>query len=179
MNPMHNIDISIESPDWAALPDAQAIAAAAAAAALASETEAIELSLVLSSDDFVGALNRDYRGRDEPTNVLSFPGERPRQSAPEMGRPVLLGDVVVAFGVARREADADDRGISLADHLSHLVIHGVLHLLGHDHQNAAEAEVMEGLEVRLLSGLGINDPYREMDAGSPIERESQDERRPS
>jgi len=178
MNPLHRIDISIESPDWAAaLADAEAIAARAAAAALASETQAqaLELSLVLTGDEFVRALNRDYRGQDAPTNVLSFPGDVPRHGGAASGRPVLLGDVVVAFGAAQREAEMDDRGISLADHLSHLVIHGVLHLLGHDHQHAAEAEIMEGLEARLLSGLGINDPYRETDPG----HESQDERRPS
>lgn len=175
MKPMHRIDISIESPDWDALADAEAIAEKAAVAALASETQALELSLVLGSDEFVRALNRDYRGLDEPTNVLSFPGEAPPDGRQAQDRPVLLGDVVVAFGVAEREAETDDRGISLGDHLSHLVIHGVLHLLGHDHQNAAEAEVMEGLETRLLSGLGINDPYRDMDAG--YSHESQDERR--
>jgi len=176
MNPNHRIDISIESPDWAAaLANAEAIAERAAAAALASETQALELSLLLTGDEFVRALNRDYRGRDEATNVLSFPGEAPQEGDPVTGRPVLLGDVVVAFGVMQREAEVDDRGISLADHLSHLVIHGVLHLLGHDHQHAAEAEIMEGLEARLLSGLGINDPYRETDPG----HESQDERRPS
>ena len=175
MNSMHSIDISIESPDWGVLADAEAIAEKAAAAALASETHGLELSLVLTSDEFVCALNRDYRGRDEPTNVLSFPGEAPPEGGAAAERPVLLGDVIIAFGVARCEAEADDRGISLGDHLSHLVIHGVLHLLGHDHQAEAEAEVMEGLETRLLSSLGIDAPYRDMDAG--YSHESQDERR--
>lgn len=177
MNPMQRIDISIESPDWAALPDAEAIAAVAAEAALESETKALELSLVLTGDDFVRALNRDYRGLDETTNVLSFPGEAPNGGGPAQDRPVLLGDVVVAFGVAQREAEADGRGTSLADHLSHLVIHGVLHLLGHDHQGDAEAKRMEGLETRLLSRLGIDDPYRDLDAGPGDDHESQDERR--
>ena len=197
MNAMHCIKISIDSADWAgALPDARSIAAAAAETALASQTQAIELSLVLTGDDIVRALNRDYRGRDETTNVLSFAGDSPVPAdrlpgarAPD--HPILLGDVVVAFGTTHRQAEADERGPSLADHLSHLIIHGVLHLLGFDHQTDAAAAAMEGLETQLLSRLGINDPYRDLvAAGAPDldpgsgqksgrKREERDERRPA
>ena len=197
MNAMHCIKISIDSADWAgALPDARSIAAAAAETALASQTQAIELSLVLTGDDIVRALNRDYRGRDETTNVLSFAGDSPvpadrLSGARAPDHPILLGDVVVAFGTTQRQAEADERGPSLADHLSHLIIHGVLHLLGFDHQTDAAAAAMEGLETQLLSRLGINDPYRDLVAAdapdldpgsgqkSGRKREERDERRPA
>jgi probable rRNA maturation factor len=187
MDTSHSIDITMESADWAAaLPDAEAIAAAAAAAALGGAAISMEVSLVLAGDEFQRALNRDYRGRDEATNVLSFPGDPPPGAGQAPDHPTLLGDVVVAFGVTRREAEAQGSAIGLADHLSHLIIHGVLHLLGHDHQSDAEAEAMERLESRLLAGLGIADPHRrtvapgarDLDNPSPTQGEEHDERRP-
>ena len=134
MSDGHRIDISVKSPDWAGvLPDAKAVAHSAATAALTGVVRTVELSLVLAGDAFVQALNRDYRGCDEVSNVLAFPtnitavpGED--LSAGDWEKPVLLGDVVVAFGSAFREVESDARGISLRDHLSHLVIHGVLHV---------------------------------------------------
>jgi probable rRNA maturation factor len=98
-------------------------------------------------------LNRDWRDRDAPTNVLAFPGDTEAAN----GQPLLLGDVIVAFGVTRAEATRD--GKTLADHLSHLVAHGTLHLLGYDHENDADAQAMEALETGILGGLGIADPY--------------------
>jgi probable rRNA maturation factor len=100
-------------------------------------------------------LNRDYRGVDAPTNVLSFSGES--APGPIDGRPRVLGDVIVAYQTAR--AEAAEAELPLGDHLCHLVVHGMLHLLGHDHRSGGEAESMERLEVRVLAGLGVADPY--------------------
>ncbi len=154
-----DIEISVLSSDWSeALPGFEEICRQAADAALAAgdlEADAAELSLVLGDDHLLRQLNRDWRGIDKPTNVLSFPSG----DTPPPGAPLLLGDVILAFETMKGEAAAQDK--TLGDHLSHLVIHGVLHLLGFDHEEAAEAEAMEALETRILSGLGIADPYRE------------------
>lgn len=115
--------------------------------------EGAEIAIVLADDALVQGLNRDYRGQDKPTNVLSFSADDP--GAP--GRPRMMGDVVLALETIRREAG--EQGKTLADHLGHLTIHGVLHLLGHDHETEAEAEAMETLETAILAGLGIADPY--------------------
>lgn len=156
-------DVTLMAGDWAAkLPDAGSIAERAAVAALSTVSEAtrptapVELSLVLADDATVQALNRDYRGKDRPTNVLSFPAWAGDDlSIP--GEPVALGDVVLALETVLAEAAA--HGKPPADHLAHLTVHGVLHLLGHDHEAEAEAAEMEALEVRILAGLGIPDPY--------------------
>ena len=126
-----------------------------AACAEAGLEGAAEVSVLLVGAERGAALNRDYRGRDRATNVLSFPGDPLPEG--DGGPPYLLGDVVLAQGVCAREAAA--QGKALADHLSHLVVHGVLHLLGHDHENDSEAERMESLEVEILAALGVADPY--------------------
>ena len=115
------------------------------------KAEAAEASVLLADDGLVEVLNRDYRGRDGATNVLSFSGLA--EGGIGAGAPVLLGDIVVAYETAAAEAKAE--GIGLAEHLSHLVIHGMLHLLGHDHEQEADAVRMERLESRVLTGLGI------------------------
>ena len=116
-----------------------------------------EICVVLADDDTVRDLNRRFRGVDRPTNVLSFPisdaGEQPVAS----GVPAMLGDVYVAFETASAEAANENK--DLADHLGHLVVHGVLHLLGYDHLTDADAETMERLEARILGQFGIRDPY--------------------
>jgi len=112
-----------------------------------------EIGIVLAGDAFVARLNRDYRGKPEPTNVLSFASG---EAAPE--GPLILGDVAIALETARREAKA--AGKPLAHHLAHLVVHGVLHVLGYDHERARDAARMEALEVEILETLGIGDPYR-------------------
>lgn len=119
-----------------------------------------ELALVLADDALLHHLNRQYRGVDKPTNVLSFPGGVEAASAlagDGAGAPVILGDVVLAVETVAAEATA--QGKAMGDHFSHLVVHGVLHLLGYDHMTAAEAAEMESLEVSVLAGLGIADPY--------------------
>lgn len=152
------IDIDMRCRLWRdALPDVEETCRAAAASALAVARRPpgeVEISLVLADDDFVQALNRSWRGRDAPTNVLAFPCDAgPQDVAPRR----LLGDVVVAFGTAMREAAAD--GIPPRHHLAHLVVHGVLHLLGFDHVADGDAARMEPLEAAALSRLGIADPY--------------------
>lgn len=145
------IDIEIEDAAWtAALPEAEAFVRRAAEAVLLSEgADGEGVTLLLTDDQAVRELNDRFRGKDAPTNVLSFP------SPPNPERH--LGDVALAFGVCAREAEA--QGKPLAHHLQHLVVHGVLHLLGYDHMSEDEAEAMEGLERVILAGLGIPDPY--------------------
>jgi probable rRNA maturation factor len=152
-----------EAADWGTL----AIRAAAAAISRTPQGEwlthpaTIEIAVRLTTDDEVHALNRQYRSKDAPTNVLSFPMVQPdlldTVTVNSDDGEVLLGDIVLAHGVCGREAA--DKGVSLQDHATHLIVHGVLHLLGHDHATDAEAEAMEGLERDALASLGIADPY--------------------
>ena len=160
-----DIDVSFTSRSWLkSMPDVEdkcfRAARAAFAKAASEDLGEAEVSIVLADDDHVRQLNRDYRGQDKSTNVLSFANvEDLNAVGPSGPEPVMLGDVIIAYGVAASEAQAEDK--SLSDHLSHLVIHGMLHLLGHDHLEDAEAERMETLERLILGGLGIGDPYRE------------------
>ena len=152
------VEIAIPCSAWLdACPDAAAFAAAAARAALAAGAEAARLvvDITLTDDAEQRSLNRIYRGKDMPTNVLAFPQA---ETMPVADAPVLLGDVVLAFETVRREAAGQQK--PFADHLSHLVVHGVLHLLGFDHEDAAEAMAMEAQEIKILAGLGVPDPYR-------------------
>ncbi len=138
------------------LPSAETLARRAANAVLQRaylEKAAAEISIVLSDDEFVRDLNGRYRNQDKATNVLSFPAED--QSVP--GLPRLLGDVILAYDTIAREAREQET--PFADHFQHLCVHGVLHLLGHDHQTNAEAAMMENLEVSILASLGIENPY--------------------
>lgn len=115
-----------------------------------------ELTIVLADDGTVRRLNRQYRGIDKPTNVLSF-GSTDGGRKPAPGLPTILGDVVLARETMAAEAAV--QGKSIADHSVHLVVHGVLHLLGHDHQAAREADLMEAIEIQVLARLGVADPY--------------------
>ncbi len=144
------IDVEIEDDAWtAALPDAEALARAAAEAALAHANNPSGLTVLLTDDGAVRELNARFRQQDKPTNVLSFPAPPNPEDH--------LGDVALAYGVCAREAA--EQGKPMAHHLQHLVAHGVLHLLGYDHEDDAEAEAMEGLERVVLAGLGVPDPY--------------------
>ena len=121
-------------------------------------------SLLFTSDEEVHELNREWRGKDKPTNVLSFPmleREELLRLAPD-GPPEMLGDLALAYGTCEREAA--EKGIALADHAAHLIVHGLLHLAGHDHADSDEqAEAMEKLEIEALAKLGIADPYGDRD----------------
>jgi len=138
------IDISRQSELWD-VSDVR-ISEVVNAALSGFEVEETELSVVLADDGFVQNLNRDYRDKDKPTNVLSFPQDSP-----------MLGDVVLAYETVKREAEEQDKAFE--DHAAHLLVHGVLHLLGYDHENDEDAEEMEALEVEILNGLGIANPY--------------------
>lgn len=107
-----------------------------------------EISIVLESDENIQVLNRDYRGKDKPTNVLSFPQDE----------EMLLGDIVLAYETIEREAR--EAKISFRDHFIHLVVHGFLHLIGYDHETDEEAEEMEQLEIDILESMGVKNPYQ-------------------
>ncbi|MDZ7714462.1 MAG: rRNA maturation RNase YbeY [Rhodovibrio sp.] len=162
-----DVAVLIQDAGWTdALPTADVLAHGAALAGWAAlpararprAPAGAEVSVVLADDATVRDLNRAYRGQDKPTNVLSFANLEDAH-APDRpdGEPVLLGDVVLARETVLAEARA--QGKTPGDHLSHLCVHGLLHLLGYDHMAEAEAEAMEALERRVLAGLGIADPY--------------------
>ncbi|MDX8536900.1 MULTISPECIES: rRNA maturation RNase YbeY [Mesorhizobium] len=151
-----DIDISIEAGDW---PDEAGLTrlvdrAVAAAFAETGVDGASELSIVFSDDAHIRTLNAGWRGKDKPTNVLSFPAFPFPKGGP---LPPMLGDIVLAAETVAREAALEDK--PLANHITHLVIHGLLHLLGHDHETDAEAEEMEAIERAALARLAIPDPY--------------------
>jgi probable rRNA maturation factor len=150
---MSGIALLVEDPKWRTHRGLAARLNTAAEAAAAAVRLKGDFTILLASDRKLHALNRDFRGKDKPTNVLSFP------SGDTVGPrgALLLGDIVIAYGTVAREAAA--QGKTIRDHLLHLVVHGVLHLLGHDHQRSAEAARMESIETELLAGLGIADPY--------------------
>jgi probable rRNA maturation factor len=165
-----DISISLEAGDWeVVVADVeQRIETAARAAFDAAERPSVldgapaEMSLVLADDALVRTLNRDYRDKDKPTNVLSFAllddlDDTDDDLARDEGMPILIGDVILAFETVQREAR--EQGKSVGDHLTHLVIHGVLHLLGYDHLSDPDADRMERLETSILARMGIADPY--------------------
>ena len=147
------IEFAIESPGWSASSGAEAVIRRAIDAAVADigPVEA-EVGVVLADDARIRALNRTWLGNDAATNVLSFPA--PREPS---GGVHFLGDIVFALETIRREAEAEEK--TFEQHLAHLAVHGVLHLLGFDHERDEDAETMEARERRILTGLGIADPY--------------------
>jgi probable rRNA maturation factor len=157
----HTTQVTVECQAWhAAVTDPVGIVREAVAAALQEAAEAApdrpEVSVLLADDDRLRTLNRTWRNQDKPTNVLSFPAMEPGEVA-HGSRPVLLGDIAIALETVLREAGAE--GKAPAAHLAHLVVHGTLHLLGHDHETDGEAALMEGTEALALARLGIADPY--------------------
>lgn len=162
------LDIAIDadaewdsSHDWARLARSAATAAIAESAfpRLGQGERIIELSVRLASDEEVHALNAEWRGKDRPTNVLSFPmaGEQELEQSAAAGPELMLGDIILARGVCC--AEAADKGLPLESHAAHLMVHGTLHLLGYDHMDDESAADMEARETRALARLGIADPY--------------------
>jgi probable rRNA maturation factor len=152
-----DIDIQIQSPLWAAQPLAeQCVRDAIAAAAGALSTGGGEVSIVLTDDSAIRTLNRDWRGIDKATNVLSFPAAKTADTQ-------FLGDIVIAFETLARECEQEDR--QFLHHLAHLTVHGFLHLLGYDHQTDAQAEEMEGIESKIMTFMNMPDPYLARDFG--------------
>ncbi|MBS0563496.1 MAG: rRNA maturation RNase YbeY [Proteobacteria bacterium] len=163
------VDTLIEDPRWQAL-DLEALAEAAARAALAGAgvpADGFEISLLGCDDRRIADLNEDFRGKPQPTNVLSWPsaeraaaddgGQPAHPRAGPEGMPEELGDIAIAWETCEREAD--EQGKALGDHVTHLLVHGTLHLLGYDHVRDGDAALMEGLEIRILAGMGLANPY--------------------
>ncbi|NNC38211.1 MAG: rRNA maturation RNase YbeY [Acidimicrobiales bacterium] len=153
------IDIHVEDLRWTEFVDLlDSLVSRAIRASLAylnahelAHCDFSEVSLAFVSDDKIQKLNAEYRGKDKPTNVLSFPGTEIDGFKP------LLGDIVLAYETA--VAEALDRSIERDDHIVHLVVHGFLHLMGYDHENNQDADIMESIEIKILEGLGIASPY--------------------
>ncbi|MCE2516436.1 MAG: rRNA maturation RNase YbeY [Alphaproteobacteria bacterium] len=153
----HEFDCNVDAGEWRDVltPEFTTRMAAILGMALAQQkTGATEIALLFTSDDAVAALNQIHRDKSGPTDVLSFPS----------GEDEFLGDIALAYGVMARQAQ--DMNIPLADHTLHLVLHGTLHLCGHDHIEEAEAEVMEGLEIDILARHGLTNPYQLTDGGA-------------
>ncbi len=155
----------VEDKHWGDI-DALALSATnAVLERLGLEPSIFEISLLACNDARIAVLNEDFRGKPQPTNVLSWPsderaaavdGEMPL--APRSGRDTELGDIAISYDTCRREAD--EAGKPMQDHTVHLLVHGALHLLGFDHERDRDATLMEGLEIEILGKLGIRDPYR-------------------
>jgi probable rRNA maturation factor len=162
------LEVAVDADEeWDSSGPWQNLAAKAAQAAIAESRfpeiadsdRPVEISVTFTGDEHVRALNAEWRGKDKPTNVLSFPmaDERDLDRANLAGPEILLGDIILARGVC--EAEAAEKGVPMEQHASHLVVHGTLHLLGYDHGNDAEAADMEEREIRALARLGIANPY--------------------
>jgi len=162
------LEIALEADaDWDSSRSWEQLVREAAEAAIAESAfpqltaggRPVELSVRLAGDDEVRALNSKWRGKDKATNVLSFPlancDDLQRANIP--GQELLLGDIILAHGIC--ETEADEKGVSVQEHATHLLVHGTLHLLGYDHHDDAAAAEMESREVRALARLGISDPY--------------------
>ncbi len=157
---MNNIEIdtNVLCPDWPDISDILENVTDALSENLVFHKftgKNIEISVVLADNPFVQNLNKTYRGKNKPTNVLSFPQD------PDTGSKMInLGDVVLAYETVKKEANS--QGKSFVDHVTHLLVHGILHLLEYDHENDEEAKEMESLEIRVLERLGIKNPYRDI-----------------
>jgi probable rRNA maturation factor len=164
-------DVLVVAECWLTEPDAEAVIhraiATAAEIADADHGEA-ELAVMLTDDEGIRTLNSNWRGIDKPTNVLSFPALQPTGTAGPDDAPRMLGDIAIAYQTTRKEADDEQKPFE--HHLSHLAVHGYLHLIGYDHEKDADADIMERLETEILAQLGIPDPYAERDSDKDPER---------
>ena len=162
-------EVLIVADGWRAEPDAEAVIHRAIAAAAefvhAESGEAdsgeAELAVMLTDDAGIRTLNSNWRGIDKPTNVLSFPALQPTGAGGPDDAPRMLGDIAIAYETTRKEADDEQKPFD--HHLSHLAVHGFLHLMGYDHETDDDAEAMEGLEQEILAQLGIPNPYADRD----------------
>jgi probable rRNA maturation factor len=164
-------EVLVVADCWQAEPDAEAVihrAIAAAAETVDADTADAELAVMLTDDSGIRTLNGNWRGIDKPTNVLSFPALQPTGAGGPSDAPRMLGDIAIAYQTTRKEAD--DEGKPFDHHLSHLAVHGFLHLIGYDHEKDDDAEAMETLEQQILAQLGIPDPYADRDADTGPER---------
>lgn len=152
------VDLVIEEPRWqtAGLGSIAETAARAALTAAGLDPDRHEISLLGCDDARIATLNAAFRGEARATNVLSWPASDGPTPGPS-DEPVFLGDLALAYGTCAREAAA--AGIALGDHAAHLVVHGVLHLLGYDHEMEAEADAMEAFETKILASMGLPNPY--------------------
>ena len=153
-------EVLVVADCWQDEPEAEAVIQRAIAAAAETVDAAVgdaELAVMLTDDSGIRTLNSNWRGIDKPTNVLSFPALQPTAARRPEDAPRMLGDIAIAYETMRQEAD--DERKPFHHHLSHLAVHGFLHLIGYDHETEGEAEVMEALEQEILAQLGIPDPY--------------------
>jgi probable rRNA maturation factor len=153
-------EVLVVADCWHDVPGAEAViqrAIATAADAVDANVGEAELAIMLTDDSGIRTLNSNWRGIDKPTNVLSFPALQPAAPQKPGDAPRMLGDIAIAYETMRREAD--EEGKPFDHHLSHLAVHGFLHLIGYDHENDDDAEAMEALETEILAQLGIPDPY--------------------
>ena len=163
-------EVLVVAECWQTEPDAEAVihrAIDAAAEIADADVGEAELAVMLTDDTGIRTLNNNWRGIDKPTNVLSFPALQPTAGAPP-DAPRMLGDIAIAYETTRKEADDEEKPFD--HHLSHLAVHGFLHLIGYDHEKDDDAEAMEGLEREILAQLGIPDPYADRDPDAGRER---------
>jgi probable rRNA maturation factor len=164
-------EVLVVADCWQAEPDAEAVihrAIAAAAETVDAGVGEAELAVMLTDDAGIRTLNSNWRGIDKPTNVLSFPALQPTGRGGPDDAPRMLGDIAIAYETTRKEADDEQKPFD--HHLSHLAVHGFLHLIGYDHEKDADAEAMETLEQEILAQLGIPDPYADRDPRTDRER---------
>jgi len=164
-------EVLVVADCWQAEPGAEAViqrAVAAAAAIAEADTGEAELAVMLTDDAGIRTLNLNWRGIDKPTNVLSFPALPPTGSSGPGDAPRMLGDIAIAYQTTRKEANDEQKPFD--HHLSHLAVHGFLHLIGYDHEKNDDAETMETLEAEILAQLGIPDPYADRDPNADRER---------
>jgi len=153
-------EVLVVADCWQTEPDAEAVihrAINAAAESVDADVGDAELAVMLTDDSGIRTLNGNWRGIDKATNVLSFPALQPTGARKPGDAPRMLGDIAIAYQTMRREADEEQKPFN--HHLSHLAVHGFLHLIGYDHENDADAAAMESLEIEILAQLGIPDPY--------------------
>ena len=164
-------EVLVVADCWQAEADAETVihrAIAAAAEMVDADIGETELAIMLTDDAGIRTLNSNWRGIDKPTNVLSFPALQPEGEWKPGDAPRMLGDIAIAYETTRKEADDEQKPFD--HHLSHLAVHGFLHLIGYDHENDDDAEAMETLEAEILAQLGIPNPYADRDPNADRER---------